>query len=91
MQCTGEWSSMHILVKSLLLLLRSFRICAYAFGSCNTPATFQQLMQVVLVGLEDILVVSHTFEEHLQHIQAVFERLWLKYSTEDLVSVQLSA
>ena len=54
------------------------------FGLCNAPATFQRLMQVVLAGLEgkicfvyidDILVCSKTFEEHLQHLEQVFERL----------------
>lgn len=54
------------------------------FGLCNTPATFQRLMQVVLAGLEldccfvyfdDILVASKSFEEHLHHLQLVFDRL----------------
>ena len=44
------------------------------FGLCNASATFQRLMQVVLAGLEwsccfvyidDILVASKFFEEHL--------------------------
>ena len=54
------------------------------FGLCNAPATFQRLMQVVLRGIEgkfcfvyidDILVCSKTFEEHLKHLEQVFERL----------------
>ena len=54
------------------------------FGLCNAPATFQRLMQVVLAGLEwsscfvyidDILVASKTFEEHLSHLKEVFSRL----------------
>ncbi len=54
------------------------------FGLCNAPATFQRLMQVVLAGLEwdccfvyidDILVASQSFEEHMRHLQLVFERL----------------
>ena len=54
------------------------------FGLCNAPATFQRLMQVVLSGIEgkfcfvyidDILVCSNTFEDHLEHLQQVFERL----------------
>ena len=54
------------------------------FGLCNAPATFQRLMQVVLAGLEwdccfvyidDILVASKSFEEHLHHLQLVFDRL----------------
>jgi hypothetical protein len=52
------------------------------FGLCNAPATFQRLMQVVLSGLEwkccfvyidDILIASKTFEEHLNHLNLVFE------------------
>ena len=54
------------------------------FGLCNAPATFQRLMQVVLTGLEgkscfvyidDILVFSKTFEDHLHHLTQVLERL----------------
>ena len=54
------------------------------FGLCNAPTTFQHLMQVVLRGIEgkfcfvyidDILVCSKTFEEHLKHLEQVFERL----------------
>ena len=54
------------------------------FSLCNAPATFQRLMQAVLAGMEwdfcfvyldDILVCSRTFEEHLDHLQEVFDRL----------------
>lgn len=54
------------------------------FWLCNASATFQCLMQVVLSGLEwdccfiyidDILVASKTFDDHLHHLQLVFERL----------------
>ena len=54
------------------------------FGLCNAPATFQRLMQKVLAGLEwkscfvyvdDVLVASKTFEEHMQHLREVFLRL----------------
>ena len=54
------------------------------FGLCNAPATFQRLMQAVLAGLEgqtcfvyidDILVCSRTFDDHLMHLKQVFERL----------------
>lgn len=54
------------------------------FGLCNAPATFQRVMQVILRGLEwrscfvyldDILVVSRTFEEHLEHLREIFKRL----------------
>lgn len=54
------------------------------FGLRNAPATFQQIMQRILAGLEwkscfvyldDVLVASKTFEEHLQHLSEVFLRL----------------
>lgn len=53
------------------------------FGLCNAQAIFQNLMAVVLEGLDkfsvayldDILIFSSTLEEHLAHKQQVFDRL----------------
>ena len=54
------------------------------FGLTNAPATFQRCMDVVLSGLkynsllvylDDILVYSSTFEEHLNRLEANFIRL----------------
>jgi len=54
------------------------------FGLCNAPAMFQRIMQRVLAGLEwkscfvyidDVLVASKKFEEHLIHLREVFLRL----------------
>ena len=54
------------------------------FGLCNTPATFSRLMDRVLAGLhwetclfylDDIIVFSSTWEEHLARLRQVFERL----------------
>ena len=54
------------------------------FGLCNAPATFQRVMQVILAGLEgegvfvyldDVLIASKSFDEHLRQIRSVFERL----------------
>eukprot|EP00117_Sycon_ciliatum_P025918 scpid18163/ scgid5290/ Retrovirus-related Pol polyprotein from transposon 412; Protease; Reverse transcriptase; Endonuclease len=54
------------------------------FGLCNAPATFQRLMNTVLsdllgrvclVYLDDIIVFSTTFEEHLDRLELVFARL----------------
>ena len=54
------------------------------FGLCNAPATFQRLMEMCmgalnlqdcLIYLDDIIIYSSTFEEHIERLQAVFERL----------------
>lgn len=54
------------------------------FGLCNAPATFQRTMDTVLAGmkwqfcfpyLDDIIVYSRTFAEHVKHCKQVFERL----------------
>ncbi|KAK3084156.1 hypothetical protein FSP39_009188 [Pinctada imbricata] len=54
------------------------------FGLVNAPASFQALMTQVLRGLnwktclvyvDDILVFSANFSQHLQHLNEIFERL----------------
>ena len=54
------------------------------FGLCNAPATFSRLVDRVLAGLhwetclfylDDIIVFSSTWEEHLARLCQVFERL----------------
>ena len=54
------------------------------FGLCNAPATFSRLMDQVLTGLswkiclyylDDIIVFSSTWEEHLRRLEEVFIRL----------------
>ncbi|GBN71182.1 Retrovirus-related Pol polyprotein from transposon 297 [Araneus ventricosus] len=54
------------------------------FGLCNAPATFERLMETVLLGLsseaclvylDDIIIVGRTFEEHLNNLRKVFHRL----------------
>uniref|UniRef100_A0A388LZJ8 Reverse transcriptase n=1 Tax=Chara braunii TaxID=69332 RepID=A0A388LZJ8_CHABU len=54
------------------------------FGLTNAPATFQRAMndifrdileEYVLVYLDDILVYSHTLEDHLRHLRDVLQRL----------------
>ena len=53
------------------------------FGLCNAPATFQRLMEKVLhdlarekylIYLDDVLVIGHTFQEHLDNLREVFTR-----------------
>ena len=54
------------------------------FGLTNAPATFQRLMECTLAGLsgeqcliylDDIIIFSSTFEQHLQRLASVFDRL----------------
>ncbi|KAK7877062.1 hypothetical protein WMY93_032231 [Mugilogobius chulae] len=53
-----------------------------AFGMCKAPATFQRLVNIVLQGLancnaylDDLIVYSTTWEEHLHTLRQVFLRL----------------
>ena len=54
------------------------------FGLCNSPATFQRLMTHLMRGLEwstclvyidDLIIFSRSFDDHLQHLEEVFKRL----------------
>ena len=54
------------------------------FGLTNAPATFQRLMEAsmgemhlkeCLIFLDDILIFSSTFDEHLKRLEAVFYKL----------------
>lgn len=53
-----------------------------SFGLWNAPATFQRLMNLVVssldgcvVYLDDVVVYSDTWREHVKHIKNLFE--WL--------------
>ena len=55
-----------------------------AFGLCNAPGTFERLMKLVLkclhwkiclIYLDDVIAMEHTFEEELERLKQVFERL----------------
>ena len=54
------------------------------FGLTNAPATFQRLMETCmgdlyldycLIYLDDVVIFSKTYEEHLERLDAVFKRL----------------
>ncbi len=53
------------------------------FGLCNSPATFERLMETVLAGLhwqicliylDDIIVTGKTFEDMLRNLEIIFQR-----------------
>ena len=62
------------------------------FGLTNTPASFQQYINealrehldiFIIAYLDDILIFSDSYEEHVQHVRAVLKKLekaslWLK-------------
>ena len=61
-----------------------FQFKVMPFGLCNAPATFQRLMEGVLMGfqweqylvyLDDIIVFGKTFEETLDRLRWVLNRL----------------
>lgn len=54
------------------------------FGLCNAPAAWQRVAndalrplgnQYVICYLDDILIFSHSFEEHAEHVRSVLQRL----------------
>ena len=62
----------------------TFRFPRMPFGLCNAPATFQRLMDTVLMGLnfdiclaylDDIIVFSHDLASHMQRLEILFQRL----------------
>ncbi len=66
-------------------VLGKFHYRVMPFGLRNAPATFQLLMQRVLLGLEsfclayiDIIIYSITFHDHIGHIHCVLESLTVK-------------
>ncbi|ELR15360.1 pol polyprotein [Acanthamoeba castellanii str. Neff] len=62
----------------------TFKFTVMPFRLTNTPASFQRDMDIVLSGLNwvstlvyinDIIVFSVSFKDHLQHLQEVFDQL----------------
>lgn len=61
-----------------------YRYKVMPFGLCNAPATFQRVIEQALSGLQwhitvlyldDIIMYSRTFDEHLRNLGLVFDRL----------------
>ena len=60
-----------------------YEFISMLFGLISAPSTFQRLMDEVLSGLhefavaylDDILIHSQTWEQHLEHLNMVFEKL----------------
>ncbi|WP_366144398.1 reverse transcriptase domain-containing protein, partial [Giesbergeria sp.] len=69
---------------AFLTPMGQYQFKVLCFGLTNAPATFQRVMnsifapyigKFVLVYLDDILIMSNTPEEHLEHLRIVFETL----------------
>lgn len=65
------------------------------FGVCNAPATFQHLVNTVLGGvlgcnayLDDIVVYSGSWDDHIQKLGMVFERLSVANLTVNLAKCE---
>ena len=59
-----------------------FQYNVMSFGMKNSPAIFQRLVNAVISGLdgfdayiEDVIIHNNTFEDHLQSIRSLFDRL----------------
>ena len=59
-----------------------YQFCVMPFGLMNAPATFSRLMRQVLDGLpnifcylDDVLVATNTWDEHLKSLQSLFDAL----------------
>lgn len=61
-----------------------FEFKVLPFGLCSAPATFQRMMDTVLSGLkwqsclvylDDVVVFSETFEQHLHRLRAVLDAI----------------
>ena len=60
-----------------------FQCRVMPFGMKNAPATFQRMMNGVVAGhdncvvyIDDVLVFSNTWKDHLDHLRDLFERLF---------------
>lgn len=61
-----------------------FEFNCMPFGLCNAPGTFQRLMEhclghknfeTVLLYLDDVIIYSKSYEDHLKHLAEVFQVL----------------
>ena len=68
---------------AFVTLFGKYQFEAVPFGLAQAPAYFQQLISMVLQGcsdfamayLDDIIIFSKNEEEHLKHIEIIFQKL----------------
>ena len=84
--CKGYWQiPMRLQDRDLTSFLTPdglYRFKVMPFGMSNSPATFNRLMRQVLRGLkhtvcflDDILIHTQSFEDHILEVRSVLERL----------------
>ena len=70
------------------------------FGLCNSPSSFQRLMDIVLgdakfnfamAYMDDVVIFSKSFEEHLTHLEIILGRMSKAGLTINPKKVQLAA
>ena len=78
--------SIQLTIQYTLELYRTFYRAHYSvlfqFGLCNAGATFQRTMEMLLKGvdsstayIDDVLIHSKTFEEHMKHLRRLLVKL----------------
>ena len=69
-------------------LLGFFECEHMPFGLCNTPSTFQRLMQnclgelnltYCLIYLDDVITFSNDEDDHLHHMRVIFDRFKVEH------------
>ncbi len=85
--CKGYWQVPLSIQSKELTAFRTpwglFQFSVMPFGLHGVPASFQRLMDCVLSGLsdyvsaylDDIIIYSSSWEQHLQHLKNVFQRI----------------
>lgn len=85
--CKGYWQVPLTAQAKELTAFRTpwglYQFSVMPFGLHGTPATFQRLIEMALSGLsdyaaaylDDIIVYSSSWEQHLQHLKEVFHRI----------------
>lgn len=78
-----------------------FEFVRMPFGTCNSPATFQRMIQLVLhllnwkeclAYLDDVIVLGNSFDNHLLNLKAVLTRFRkhnLKLKPKKMLYVQI--
>ncbi|GBM82689.1 Retrovirus-related Pol polyprotein from transposon 17.6 [Araneus ventricosus] len=74
----------HMHYTGIAIEFGSFEYKRLPFGLKNASASFKRLMSIVLAGLsdlqiacyiDDVIIASHNFQDHLQRLELVFQRL----------------